>query len=473
MRSVFFFFVSLFGVKVTGYTTEAIADQITSLPGTESIQSQITFNQFSGYLSIPGKNTAPKQIHYWFVESMQNPATDPLAFWTNGGPGCSGLIGFLTEQGPFRPNADKTLSFNPYAWNTITNMVFIESPAGVGFSYSDDTANYVTGDSQTAIDNYNLIQAFLVRFPEYNQSDLYISSESYGGHYMPTLAQQIVNENLISTNNVLNFKGFAVGNPYTDPYSGTPAMIETYWGHQLIAKPTYDSYISKCGKDANSLACITLEIQINNQVGNLNPYALDYPVCLSSNSFLKKGRAQRLWFLNNKLQAHFSKEEIAKMGVPVTEEYVPCEDDYADSYLNDATVKKALHVNSDIQWNSCSSKVKYNSTDSTVVSTAPIYNYLINGGFKLNILVYSGDDDSVCATVGTQEWIWGLGYQVSGSAWQTYTVDGQTAGYLTKWKNTKLGFLTIHGAGHEVPTYKPEVALDMWSKYIKGEFTNA
>jgi serine carboxypeptidase-like clade 2 len=71
----------------------------------------------------------------------------------------------MTEQGPFRPNADNSLSFNKYAWNTVSNMVFIESPAGVGFSYSDDRSDYTTGDAQTALDNYNTIQAFLVRFP--------------------------------------------------------------------------------------------------------------------------------------------------------------------------------------------------------------------------------------------------------------------------------------------------------------------
>lgn len=32
----------------------------------------------------------------------------------------------------------------------------------------------------------------------------------------------------------------------------------------------------------------------------------------------------------------------------------------------------------------------------------PYYNYLIDGGFGLNILVFSGDDDDVCATIGTQ-----------------------------------------------------------------------
>lgn len=115
-----------------------------------------------------------------FVESQKNPASDPVGLWTNGGPGCSGLIGFLTEQGPFRPTKDLSLKINDNAWNKVSNMLFVESPAGVGFSYSDDNADLKTGDNQTAIDNYNLLQAFFTRFPEYRSNALYISSESYG-----------------------------------------------------------------------------------------------------------------------------------------------------------------------------------------------------------------------------------------------------------------------------------------------------
>ena len=408
---------------------------------------------------------------------MNNPSKDPIAFWTNGGPGCSGLIGFMTEQGPFKPNADMSLSMNEYAWNKVANMVYIESPAGVGFSYSTDPkADYTTGDAQTAQDNYNLIQAFMQRFPEYNSSDLYISSESYGGHYMPTLAKQIVDENSAAATTgkpVLNFKGFAVGNPYTDPYSGTPAMFDTFWGHQLLPKPTYDAYQEKCvnSKKPNFKECVELQIEMNSIVGNLNPYALDYPVC-TTDSAARRGRAQRTWLLNQML-AKVAPLDRKRMGVTALEEYQPCEDDYASTYLNLASVKAAIHVKDDVKWESCSYKVSYDVTDSTEVSTAPIYNYLVDGGYDLNILVYSGDDDSVCGTIGTQSWIWGLGYEVAGKSWQTYTVDQQVAGYLTQWKDTQLGFLTIHGAGHEVPTYKPAVALDMFTRYLNGEFTSA
>jgi hypothetical protein len=60
------------------YTPEALLDQVVNLPGAEKLD--ITFNQFSGYLTV--NNT--KQMHYWFVESMQDPVNDPVAFWTNG-----------------------------------------------------------------------------------------------------------------------------------------------------------------------------------------------------------------------------------------------------------------------------------------------------------------------------------------------------------------------------------------------------
>ena len=87
------------------------------MPGAESLT--IPFNQFSGLLNLANTD---KYIHYWFVESEVDPSTAPLVFWTNGGPGCSGLIGFMTEQGPFRPNADGSLSLNEYAWNKVANM---------------------------------------------------------------------------------------------------------------------------------------------------------------------------------------------------------------------------------------------------------------------------------------------------------------------------------------------------------------
>ena len=67
-----------------------------------------------------------------------------------------------------------------------------------------------------------------------------------------------------------------------------------------------------------------------------------------------------------------------------------------------------LTILEDIEWKDCSTALRYKTADRHDDMT-PIYNYLIDGGYGLNILVVSGDDDSVCATIGTQNWIWDLG----------------------------------------------------------------
>ncbi len=468
---VFFNFSFAFARLLRGqpYTSDALDDQIFDLPG---LSDKINFNQFSGYLKLTGTQ---KQIHYWFVESESNPATDPVVFWTNGGPGCSGLLGFLTEQGPFKPDENMNLVMNEWRWNKIANMVFIEQPIGVGYSYSDNSDDYRIGDEQAAQDNLQVVLEFYEKFPQYASNPLYISSESYGGHYMPTWASAIVNYNKQNEDQI-NFKGFAVGNPYTDYYSGSGAQIQTYWDHQLLPKPLWDKYVdagcTKTSTQFNTSICYTLMLDFMVKIGDLNPYALDYPVCVS---------AQQSWmtdylFERNKVpNGLFGQTKQIIESIPLKDDYEPCEDNYATEYMNLPDVKSALHVNSDIEWEECSRTVKYELFDKFKPMEKYYRELLDDKEFSdLRIMVYSGDDDAVCATVGTQRWIWNLGYPVD-SLWKTWSVDGQTSGYITQFKtpNSKeprLTFATVHGAGHEVPTYKPKEAFVLFQAYLNSNY---
>lgn len=95
------------------YSPEAEKDLVESLPG---LQSKPGFELYSGYIDVSkAKGESRKMLHYIFTESSRNPSGDPVVFWSNGGPGCSGLLGWGTEQGPFKPNEDGTLESNPFA----------------------------------------------------------------------------------------------------------------------------------------------------------------------------------------------------------------------------------------------------------------------------------------------------------------------------------------------------------------------
>lgn len=80
--------------------------------------------------------------------------------WLNGGPGCSSMIGMVSENGPFifKPQADN-MTLNPSAWNLRAQVIYLESPAGVGFSVGKETS-LIANDSSVAQDNYLAVQKF-------------------------------------------------------------------------------------------------------------------------------------------------------------------------------------------------------------------------------------------------------------------------------------------------------------------------
>lgn len=72
------------------------------------------------------------------------------------------------------------------------NVLYIESPVGVGFSYSILNDGFKYNDMNVANDNmYALLSFFMFKFPERQSNDLWLSGESYAGIYVPTLAYAI------------------------------------------------------------------------------------------------------------------------------------------------------------------------------------------------------------------------------------------------------------------------------------------
>ncbi|MBA0821691.1 hypothetical protein Goarm_018532, partial [Gossypium armourianum] len=97
------------------------------------------------------------------------------------------------------------------------NIIFLESPVGVGFSYSNTSSDYQhTGDKNTAKDAYAFLVNWLERFPQYETRDFYITGESYAGHYVPQLAYTIFLNNKNANQTLINLKGIAVGNGWID-----------------------------------------------------------------------------------------------------------------------------------------------------------------------------------------------------------------------------------------------------------------
>lgn len=234
-----------------------------------------TQKQYTGYIELPPYTLAPIQQNYsintffWFVEARQNPETAPLTIWLNGGPGSSSMIGMFNELGPCQVVQMSDGSYGTVAsmwgWDRSSNILFIDQPAQVGFSYDTLTnssynllteeltapptevpsgvpsymylnGTFSSGDNESqmpitstantteisAQSTWHFLQAWLGAFPQYNpgvQSNttnatnitagVHLFCESYGGKYGPVFASFFEDMNLqrlnnsVTTNNTL------------------------------------------------------------------------------------------------------------------------------------------------------------------------------------------------------------------------------------------------------------------------------
>ncbi|GFR49252.1 hypothetical protein Agub_g11267, partial [Astrephomene gubernaculifera] len=267
-------------------TPEAAADKINSLPG---FQNALPSSHFGGYVTVdPARG---RRLYYYFVESERDPANDPVVLWLNGGPGCSSFDGFVYEHGPFTyqlthgpagPGGEGgrglsvQLRSNPFAWNKVANMLFLDSPAGVGMSYSGHAGDYEVDDDRTAADADAFLRGWFARFPQFGDNDFYVSGESYAGIYVPNLVRQVLLGNEAGERPHVNIVGYLVGNGCTDERYDGNAHPPFAAGKSLLPWADFRRLEAECGgeywnRSAGS-SCDRLWRQLTPNLQALNVY---------------------------------------------------------------------------------------------------------------------------------------------------------------------------------------------------------
>ncbi|KAB5519298.1 hypothetical protein DKX38_023617 [Salix brachista] len=415
-------------------------DKLLSLPG----QPRVSFQQYAGYVTVD-KNK-DRALFFYFVEAETDPASKPLVLWLNGGPGCSSVgAGAFSEHGPFRPSDGGSLVRNDYSWNKEANMLYLESPAGVGFSYSANQSFYdLVNDTITAQDNFVFLQNWFLKFPEYKNRDLFIAGESYAGHYVPQLADLIVKSGI-----KFNLKGVALGNPLLEFSTDLNSEGEFYWSHGLISNPTYELLSAVCntsqlwreriGGSSLSASCSKVSDQIDAEIpGAIDPYDVTANVCQSSGASLLGVQnnpltpRSRLFSSAESLQEALSQQKAQEnIDLCVLEE--------TSVYLNRKDVQESFHAKlvGTPQWTLCS----------------------------------SGDQDSVVPFTGSRTLVEGLAKQLGLNATIPYTAwleDKQIGGWTQVYGDI-LTFSTIRGGSHMAPFSSPGRSLAMFAAFLSGK----
>ena len=166
------------------------------------------------------------------------------------------MIGLFQENGPCQfYNGASTPSINKYSFNTYANMLYVDQPIGTGFSYgTDDVTSTVTAAPYV----WTLLQAFYAQFPQYENRNFGIFTESYGGHYGPEFASYFESQNAaIKSGSVkgqnIDLIALGINNGWFDPTLQYKAYVD--YSYNNTYKPlisasqhtTYtNTYNSKC-----------------------------------------------------------------------------------------------------------------------------------------------------------------------------------------------------------------------------------
>ena len=146
---------------------------------------------YAGLLPISDEDDA-SELYFWFYPSHNPQAEDEILIWLNGGPGCSSLEGLLQENGVFmwQYGTHRPVE-NQYTWVNLTNVVWVEQPAGTGFSKKRGTPA-ATNEVEVADQFLGFWKNFIDTFSLHNRK-VFITGESYAGYYVPYIASAMHN----------------------------------------------------------------------------------------------------------------------------------------------------------------------------------------------------------------------------------------------------------------------------------------
>ena len=377
-----------------------VGDLVSSLPGWSApLPSKIYSGHIDAGFDVQGNITYHVKMWYMFVEAeVADPTTAPVLLWSNGGPGASSAFGLFTELGPFflsglsMQTNPPTLFRNPYSWSKQANVLILNGPAPVGYSFCNDNPagdGYACGswnDTRTFLFNFNFINNWFAAFPEFKSNPFVIMGESYAGVYVGQLAS-----GLLDAASPINLKGIALG----DACMGTEVICGAGgrrgpWldllfaaGQGCISLVTFEAIIAQCPMD----------ILKNGPVSSA-PADCQASIALSS----KECPGNAFYGYNFLDQCPPDPFKALAVGddppPPLEPSGYPCGGDGAlKAWITNPLVKKALNVAPNSAYNSFDNGegFVYNLTWS---SNLPLLRRLQSGDDGVRVLIYNGESES-------------------------------------------------------------------------------
>ncbi|KAK5995117.1 Serine carboxypeptidase A [Cladobotryum mycophilum] len=473
--------------------------------------------QYTGWVNVPGE--FPTNLFFWFFEARQR--TDSLTVWLNGGPGSSSMFGLFDGNGPCEIIEKGLDEYDTVArewgWDRASNMLFIDQPNQVGFSYDVPTNGTVLLDGTieyppvpydeslpswaqyngtfsspnanntanttaiAAMATWHMIQGFMSAFPQYQPSQdspvgVNLFLESYGGRYGPVFAETWEGQNGkrltgdLDRDSTLEIRLTSLGiiNGCVDTKIQAPQTIrfaiDNTYGYHMLSQNEAKEFLTKLEQRGG---CMDLLNQcekfaaVNDPLGRGNNAAVndicnkaDYVCAEIANAFEASGR---------------SSYDIASPSANPTPSQLMME------YLNWLPLQRAIGTPVNFTMSSNNVFTEFYQTgdisrDGNVLRLAA----LLNKGIRVGMIY--GDRDYICNWFGGEQ----VSLAVAKAAGRDYRTKFPAAGYAPIVVNGSyvggvvrqygnLSFSRVYQAGHSVAWYQPETAFQLFARIMTGK----
>lgn len=444
---------------------QSISAEPTSTDFTHPTLCDPTVNQTAGYI----KASALSDYFFWLFESQSDPENDPLIMWLSGGPGCSSQLALFAENGPCTVNADGTDTVtNPYSWHKKANVMWVDQPAGTGFSTGSGS---VVNEYGVSTNMYTFLQGFFKEFAQYQKNDFFIFGESYAGHYVPTISHKIWLNNQDKSNVHIPLKGIAIGNGLTNPHEQYGHYAEmchdggaTEGGHApgVCNNVTYTAMKTATPICQAAIALCNVEPHASANE-SLDDTPSPVPLCLAA---LESCNLALL------IPYQASGKNPYDMRIPCEHGKLCYDFDQINTYLNTKSVQKQLGTKG--SWGSCNMAVSvaFELAGDWMKGYHQLIPDMLHDGIE--VLIYAGEEDYVCNWLGNKAWTkkldWNNATEFNNAEDKDWQVSGKT---VAKHRNAaNFHFMQVFEAGHMVPMDKPVETLQMVNAFISGSLAS-
>ncbi|KAG2146442.1 Alpha/Beta hydrolase protein [Suillus bovinus] len=410
--------------------------------------------QISGYINV-GANMS---MWFWFFESRNSPETAPFTLWLNGGPGCSSMIGLFQENGPCLVNADQNSTvLNPYSWNGLSNMIYIDQPIGTGFSYGTDTVNSTEAAAPFVWTAFQVLFESQL-FSKYASREFIFATESYGGHYGPGFVTYFEEQNAL----------IASGKIDAVPIVVSALMINNGWYDPLIQNIAY--------LDFATYAPGYGQLQPDDVLKNISDSLYGPDGCVAQeNACYAAGTSTQ----SNKICRDADNYCINNVFTPAVGDYDSYDirqnssslfpPEYYMYYLRKEDIMKK--IGAQVKYEECPDAPyeKFVKTGDDARTWLPQLSALVNSGMK--VLIWAGDTDMNCNWLGGHASVlamdWYGNETLHNTPFTNMTINGTPVAAVQNVDN--FSFARVYGAGHEVAAFQPQAALEIFSQVVRKE----